>query len=405
MSDGETRRSRRSLHGDTDGASTVEFVGPGSVVSSRYELVREVGRGAMGVIYEARDRKLEGLRVAIKVLPPELAGNDRAKKRLRREALAAIKLTHTNILRLNDFDEDGATAYLVMEFLDGVTLDDALAATDDERLPLDEVREVATQVCAALAYAHDNGVIHRDIKPSNLMYHHDAGRRVVKVTDFGVAYQVKDSLTRLTGQLSAGTLHYIAPEQVRNEQPDARSDQYSLAATLYELLNGNPPLSGPALSTMILTVTPKPIPGIPDDANASLLRALAKCPDDRFPSILEFGAAFGGRVPAPLLPVPDDVAPAAAPPAESVDGPCPVGWGEAFGWLFVWFVVNGLVYERTFAFLRYGASEWISNRGLFWLVLMAASLVGFIGTGVLVHRAASLDGRPTNAKGGSPAWK
>ena len=294
-----SERKRRRLTVPSDQSGTIEIVGPGTVLSERYELVRELGRGAMGIVYEAQDRKLEGLRVALKVLPPELASDKRSKKRLQKEAMAAIELTHTNILRLNDFEEDGNRAYLVMQFLDGLSLDEVLLERDEEKMSFDEVADIARQVGEALDYAHDKGIIHRDIKPANLMYHQDGKKKVVKVTDFGVAYQVKDSMTRLTGTTSSGTLLYMAPEQLRAEKPDARSDQYSLAVTIYELLTGEPPFSGPALSELIMKAEPKPIEGLPDGANEALLRALSKEPENRFERISDFAAAFADNcVPA-----------------------------------------------------------------------------------------------------------
>ena len=292
MSEERNRRPRQNLKSKDYSAHTVVFVSAGQVLANRYKLVREIARGGMGIVFEAIDTKLDDLKVAIKVLPPELASSVKSRNRLRKEAIAAIKVTHPNIVRLHGFEEDGTTSFLLMEYLDGKSLEDATA--ESETLPLDEVLQVAKDICPALDYAHANNIIHRDIKPANLMYQLQGDTRTTKITDFGIAYTIKDSMTRLTGIESAGTLMYIAPEQLKGERPDARSDQYSLAASLYELLSGDPPFVGGGLSHQVLNAKPKKIDDLPARVNAALLKALSKKPEDRFENCTDFLAHLEG---------------------------------------------------------------------------------------------------------------
>lgn len=277
-----------------DDSRTHEFVSVGHVLSRRFELVREIARGGMGVVFEAGDTVLDDRRVAIKVLPAELSSNKAARTRLKREALAAIDLTHRNITRLHSYEEDGPHAYLVMELLGGETLEDVLATHGP--LEVAECLEVARAAGAALALAHEKGVIHRDVKPANLMYSSAGEDRVLKVMDFGIAFRIRESLTRLTGLVPAGTLLYCPPEQLRNEKADARSDQYSLAATLYELLSGEPPFPPPGIEHKVLHVDATPLEAVPEHVDRALRTALAKHPDERFEDVATFLRALEGEV-------------------------------------------------------------------------------------------------------------
>jgi len=256
---------------------------PGRLLAGRYRLDREVGRGGMAVVYEAHDEKLDDVRVAVKVLPPALARSPGAVARLKREAITAMSLSHPNIVRVHGFDDDVDVCFLVMEFLDGPSLDTVV--TRHGALPLPEVLEVARYAAAGLTAAHEQRVVHRDVKPANLMYATVAGRQVVKVTDFGIAYELHDTLSRLTGSFGSGTLLYMAPEQLEGGMPDARSDEYSLAVTLYELAAGRPPFFGRNAIEAIVCGEPTPIPGVPDHVNGALLRGMAKDADDRFADV------------------------------------------------------------------------------------------------------------------------
>ena len=190
-----TPRSRLRI-GNNAQATISGIVTPGQILAERYKVVQELGSGGMGMVYKATDAKLEDRVCAIKVLPPDLAKEEAAVTRLRREALAAIELHHSNIMAVHSFDSDGDVSFIVMEYLDGPNLDVAIA--DRGKLPLAEVIQIANQVCPALDFANERGVIHRDIKPANLMFKSVNDKQVVKITDFGIAYQIRESTGRLT---------------------------------------------------------------------------------------------------------------------------------------------------------------------------------------------------------------
>ena len=288
-------KKRKSLTNKEATSDTITIVAPGQILASRYKLKREVARGGMGIVFEAVDTTLNDHRVAIKVLPPEMAQNEAAIVRLKDEALSAIKLTHANIMRLHSFEQDGKDCFLVMEYLDGDNLELELAKR--KKIPLDEVVELAQQAAAALDTAHEHKLVHRDIKPANMMFTTVNDKRVLKITDFGIAYEIKDSMTRLTGTEASLTPQYASPEQLQAKRLDGRTDQYSLAATVYELLEGRPPFGGAGLTYQIINAQPEPVEGIPEHANAALAKALAKDPKERFSDCASFVKALSGEVP------------------------------------------------------------------------------------------------------------
>ncbi|MCK6458297.1 MAG: serine/threonine protein kinase, partial [Planctomycetes bacterium] len=202
------------------------------------EVVRPLGQGGMGAVYEARQRKLDR-RVALKVLPPQLGEEPGFPERLEREARTLAKLSHGNIVGIHDFGKAGDLHYLVMEFVDGKSLRQLLA---DARMEAARAVEIAVQLCDGLHYAHEQGVIHRDIKPENILV--DSGGRV-RIADFGLAKLIEETKTSaLTGPHDVmGTAHYMAPEQVeRSHAIDRRADLYSLGVVLYEMLTGQLPI-------------------------------------------------------------------------------------------------------------------------------------------------------------------
>ena len=216
----------------------------------RYEILREIGRGAMGTVYLARDPKINR-DVAIKTLayaevePAELA---EVKMRFSREAEAAGKLSHPNIVSIYDVGEEHDMAYIAMELLSGETL--TRYCQKDNLLPIPRALAVIADVTAALDYAHSQGVVHRDIKPANIMLLAD-GR--VKVTDFSIAQVVDASQTR-TGVI-LGTPNYMSPEQVNGKRIDGRSDLFSLGIVFYELLSGTRPFKGDSMSAMLYAIS------------------------------------------------------------------------------------------------------------------------------------------------------
>jgi serine/threonine-protein kinase len=252
----------------------------------RYEILREIGRGAMGTVYLARDPKINR-DVAIKTLdysevePAELA---EVKTRFSCEAEAAGKLSHPNIVAIYDVGEEHDMAYIAMELLNGETL--TRYCKKDNLLAIPRVLAVIAGVTAALDYAHNQGVVHRDIKPANIMMLQD-GR--VKVTDFSIARVVDASRTR-TGVI-LGTPNYMSPEQVNGKSVDGRSDLFSLGIVFYELLTGARPFKGDSLSAVLYAIsnyahTPlaQVASGIPDCVEAIVNRLLAKRATQRYAS-------------------------------------------------------------------------------------------------------------------------
>ncbi len=251
----------------------------------RYEIVRELGRGAMGVVYEGRDPNI-GRRVAIKTARRdvmELSGMaDEMMERFLREARAAGTLNHPNIITIYDAGEEEGMAYMAMEFLDGGDLSDMLR--DRYRPGIDEVVSIGVAICEALAVAHAQGIVHRDIKPANIL---TPAQGKVKVADFGIAHMSDSSLTR-EGAL-IGTPHYMSPEQFMGQKIDGRSDLFSVGNILYELLTGEKPFGGEALSTVMhQVIKSEPIPpkelnfSVNDALNQVIMKAMAKRPDERY---------------------------------------------------------------------------------------------------------------------------
>jgi len=270
----------------------------------RYEILGELGRGAMGIVYKARDPNIDRL-VAIKMISPE-AGLDpsRAKElreRFQREARAAGRLSHPNIITIYDSAEEQGRAYLVMEFVEGKPLDSMIK--EGHLFSLEDVASIGTQVAHALDYAHQHGIVHRDIKPANIMMT-TAG--ISKVADFGIARITETSVTR-TG-LAVGTPNYMSPEQVAGQKVDGRSDQFSLAVMLYELLCGEKAFPGDTLTTVLYRIMqedPVPIrrvnPSLPDAVDAVLRKSMSKSPNDRYPKAADLArdlsiVASGGTV-------------------------------------------------------------------------------------------------------------
>ena len=287
---------RPSLSGASASSETNVVLREGQILSGRYRIVEKIGTGGMGVVYKVEDEKLDNKQFALKALPPDMSKSTAAIKRLKKEALAAIEMHHGNIMALHSFDDDGQQHFLIMELLDGPDLENALV--DKERFSVEEVIDVARQVCPALEYAHERGIVHRDIKPSNLIYKTEGNKRVVKIADFGIAYQVRNSIARLTGQdTTGGTLHYMPPEQLAGKDVDARADQYAFSATLYELLRGRPPFEGAGAMLMrqIDETSPDAIDGIPKHVNAALVKGLSKKPEDRFDSCGQLLEALEGK--------------------------------------------------------------------------------------------------------------
>ena len=257
-------------------------------LGDRYDIGSAVGRGGMAEVFEATDSRLNR-RVAVKVLRGELARDPVFIERFRREAQAAAGLNHPNIVAVYDTGEDEVgdvhIPYIVMEYVDGVTLRQML--TSGPRIMPERGLEITAGILAALDYAHRHGIIHRDIKPGNVMInaHGDA-----KVMDFGIARAVSDQQTAFTATSAVmGTAQYLSPEQARGEVVDARSDIYSAGCVLYELLTGRPPFTGETpVSIAYQHVNEQPKspstldPSIPNTLDAIVMHALSKHPSQRY---------------------------------------------------------------------------------------------------------------------------
>lgn len=263
--------------------------------ADRYTLGRELGRGGMATVYLALDQK-HHRQVAIKVLKPELAAALGAERFLREIEIAA-RLTHPHILPLHDSGEVEGFLYYVMPYVEGETLRDRLSR--EEQLPIDDALAIAREVADALSYAHGQGVVHRDIKPENILL--EAGHAVVG--DFGIARAITAAAggnVTATG-IAIGTPAYMSPEQATgSDRLDGRTDIYSLACVLYEMLAGEPPFTGATARAIIAraqTETPRPIhhvrAAVPEALDTVIARAMAPTPADRYASAAQFADALG----------------------------------------------------------------------------------------------------------------
>jgi serine/threonine protein kinase len=277
---------------------------PGRMLGDRYEIGAVIGRGGMAEVHEGRDLRL-GRRVAIKILRPDLAKDPTFQARFRREAQSAASLNHPNIVAVYDTGQDtlspegdnGEPAvvvpYIVMEFVDGMTLRQIVAS--GRRLLPERALEITAGILSALDYAHRHGIVHRDIKPANVMLTRTGD---VKVMDFGIARAINDvSATMTSASAVMGTAQYLSPEQARGEVVDARSDLYSTGVVLFELLIGKAPFTGDSAVAIAyqhvseMPAIPSTIdPGVSPEIDAVVMRALAKRADDRYQSASDFRA-------------------------------------------------------------------------------------------------------------------
>jgi len=266
----------------------------------RYDLVRVLGKGAMGIVYEGRDPNLER-RVAIKTVKVENLSEEAASEyeaRFRTEARSAARLQHPNIVSVYDSDRDGDMAYLVMEYIQGDDLKHHL--DKGVRYSLEQSLKMIRDLLSALDYAHKQGIVHRDIKPANLLI--EPGGRV-KLTDFGVA-RMQDSgeATRTQGSM-VGTLKYMSPEQVQGQKIDSRADLFSVGVVLYQLLTDKRPFDGDndfSIIHQIIGHTPAPPSSfnarLPSAIDAVVARALAKDREQRFATARDFASALQSAI-------------------------------------------------------------------------------------------------------------
>jgi serine/threonine-protein kinase len=273
----------------------------------RYQLEREIGRGAMGIVYLGRDTAINR-QVAIKAIPLASEFSDAelvdARARFFREAETAGRLNHPNIVTIYDVGEERGLAYIAMEYLKGRHLSDY--ATANNLLEPRKVLELVARTAEALGFAHKQQVVHRDIKPANLMY--DPGSDVLKITDFGIARLTGAGTTR-TG-IVLGTPSFMSPEQLEGRSVTGHSDLFSLGVSLFQLLTGQLPFAADTMTGLMQQIAEAPHPplrafrpDLPDCVDSVIDRALAKSPDSRFDSGAQMAAALDdcrARIPSGL---------------------------------------------------------------------------------------------------------
>ncbi|HEY0782612.1 MAG TPA: serine/threonine-protein kinase, partial [Thermoanaerobaculia bacterium] len=266
----------------------------GRVVGS-YKIVDKVGTGGMGTVFRAVDQMLDR-EVAIKAIRPELASEAEAVERFRAEAKMLARVNHTAIATIYSFFAEGDELFLAMEFVRGQPLSQVLR--DGGAMPWDVALALLAPALAGIEEAHRAGIVHRDLKPDNLMITDGGG---IKVMDFGIARMVGGTRLTKTGLL-VGTLRYMAPEQIRGEEVDRRTDIYSLGAVLYEMLTGRVPFDGSSDYAVLkaqVEEQPQPpsveISGLPEWLDTAVLRALAKKPEERFQTVAEMQSFLAHR--------------------------------------------------------------------------------------------------------------
>ncbi|HEY3070463.1 MAG TPA: protein kinase [Gaiellaceae bacterium] len=299
----------------------------GQLIGGRYEIEELVAVGGMSSVYRARDTVLERP-VALKVLHEHLSSDPEYVERFRREARAIAQLNHPNIVTVIDRGEFEGREFIVFEHVNGETLKETVER--EGQLPVQRALALTHQVARGLALAHDHGVVHRDVKPQNVLLDESGG---AKVTDFGIARSLdpEDELTE-TGTL-LGTSDYIAPEQATGGPVDERSDQYSLGVLLYELLTAEVPYSGDGFMAVAMRHVKDPVPSVrerrpdvPPRVDAIVARAMAKRPQDRFPSVAAMMAAIEAGLADSASRVDDGAtgvlpAPTPVPPARPAERP------------------------------------------------------------------------------------
>lgn len=268
---------------------------------THYQIKRTLGKGGMGTVYLALQTQINRW-VAIKELLPELSKNKQIRERCRNEASLMANLSHPNIVALYDYIETPESAYLIIEYVEGISLDKYLKGVSEGGLSLSKLKDVFTQILSAFVHAHEANIVHRDIKPSNILINSEG---LVKVTDFGVAKNIENDEKGLTRTgMRLGTIYYMSPEQVKALTVDYRSDIYALGVLLYELITGtNPYVNIQAEYDIFQKILLEPLPRLREVLleesefyQKIIDKATAKNPAERFNNVADFLKAFEGNL-------------------------------------------------------------------------------------------------------------
>ncbi len=280
------------------------------MIYGRYKIIKELGRGTMGVVYKAHDPQIDRM-VALKVLRPDRVVSQDFVLRFLREAKAIGRISHPNIVVVYDVGQDHGTIYIAMEYLDGRPLSEVIK---DKTVSVEEAVGICAQVAEALGYAHRQGIVHRDIKPSNIILTPD---RQIKLTDFGIA-RIEDPEAALQTQAGdiLGTPAYMAPEQVMGQKADGRTDLYALGVIAYEMVVGKRPFGGGNIAAIFRSITHEPPQNPMNTGNLDnrrladlILKSLSKDPANRFQSGEAMATALKGCLDASAHPFPESAMP------------------------------------------------------------------------------------------------
>ncbi len=299
----------------------------GTLVQGRYRILERLGTGGMGVVYRGERIEL-GRAVAIKFLHGWVAEDPNTQKRFRIEAQAMSQLSHPCCVSIIDFGVEGGAPFMVMDFVTGRTLRSRVH--EGGPLPVKQALSLMRQVLAGLSHAHSKGIVHRDIKPDNIILTEATGLGdQVRILDFGLA-RLRDSAPGLTQGMPVGTPSYMAPEQIRGEEVDARTDIYSAGVLLFELLTGQKPFNSERAAAVMLQHQEAPPPSLASvipgaafslELEGLVAKALAKRPEDRFQSAADFASALESLPEASATPAPSPVLAPAAPRLPEAAGP------------------------------------------------------------------------------------
>lgn len=268
----------------------------GKKLGNRYLIDEMLGQGGMSAVYKATDPNLKRV-VAVKMIHPHLSSNPDFVQRFEEEAAAVAQLRHHGIIQVYDFNKDDDVYYMILEFVPGETIQDHLKRLNDEgrRLSISKAVEYMADICDAVDYAHQRGMIHRDIKPANLMLN-VLGQAILM--DFGIAKIVGGQRHTATGAV-VGTAMYMSPEQIKGEPPDRRTDLYSLGVTLFEMVGGRPPFQADSAMTLMMMHINDPVPDprkinpdVPSDLVEVINKALAKDPNQRYQTAAQMATAL-----------------------------------------------------------------------------------------------------------------